>query len=99
MSRLNFAKSSNGTAVYGSLYFENNKADEYGPEIASVARELIRFETTEKYLKYYEGTSEQRQEFLSAAERVSFFNNYVYDGVQSGGQIPALFLGLIDKYG
>jgi len=32
-------------------------------------------------------------------DRGTFFNNYVYNGVQSGGTVPALYLGLIDKYG
>ena len=32
-------------------------------------------------------------------DRTEFFDNYIYTGVQSGGNVPTIFLGLIDKYG
>ena len=38
-----FVKSTDGVVTYGNLRFTNNQAGEYGPEIASVARELIKF--------------------------------------------------------
>ena len=61
-----FEVSSDGTVKYGSLTFRNNKAVEYGPEIASVARELINFGestiegSTSVYLNYYNGTQSDR---------------------------------------
>lgn len=45
---------------FGSLKFQGNKASEYGPEIASVARELIKFSSEEAYLSYYNGTIAER---------------------------------------
>jgi len=50
-----------GTSYYGSLRFLHNEAAEYGPEIASVARELVKFGTEGTYMNYYNGTVEQRQ--------------------------------------
>lgn len=55
-----FVEEEDGSVKYGSLRFKNNKAEEYGPEIASVARELIKFGSEETYLKYYSGTKEER---------------------------------------
>ena len=98
-NKLSFTRGSDGKATYGSLRFQDNKATEYGPEIASVARELIRFESEETYLKYYKGNNEERQELVSMGDRATFFNDYVYNGVQSGGQLPTVYMGLIDKYG
>ena len=66
---------------YGSLTFRGNNATEYGPEIASVARELIIFNQTETYLNYYHGTVEQRQELVPESDRSKFFNNYTFEGV------------------
>lgn len=83
----------------GSLRFKRNKAAEYGPQVASVARELIKFSSMESYLNYYNGTIEERQQILPLSERSEFFNNYIYTDVQSGGMVPTIFLGLIDKYG
>ena len=85
MNKLSFSRGSDGKATYGSLRFQDNKASEYGPEIASVARELIRFESEETYLKYYKGDTDERQELVSMSDRATFFNDYVYNGVQSGG--------------
>ena len=53
----------------------------------------------ESYLNYYNGTIEERQQILPLSERSEFFNNYIYTDVQSGGMVPTIFLGLIDKYG
>ena len=55
-----------GNSTFGTLTFEGNAAADYGPEIASVARELIKFgkEKTDgekTYLKYFNGTVEERQ--------------------------------------
>lgn len=36
---------------------------------------------------------------MPEADRASFFNNYIYTDVQSGGDVPTIYLGLIDKYG
>lgn len=55
-SILTFTKDLDGSATYGTLRFMNNFAEEYGPEIASVARELVKFNDTETYLKYYSGS-------------------------------------------
>ena len=54
-----------GISSYGTLTFEGNTAVDYGPEIASVARELIKFgkEKTDgekTYLRYFNGTVEER---------------------------------------
>ena len=64
-----------------------------------MARELIKFSSMESYLNYYNGTIEERQQILPLSERSEFFNNYIYTDVQSGGMVPTIFLGLIDKYG
>ena len=53
-----FVKYGNGTAHFGTLNFYNNKAEEYGPEIAGRARELILFNETETYQKYFNRTRE-----------------------------------------
>ena len=94
-----FVKSTDGVVTYGNLRFTNNQAGEYGPEIASVARELIKFSDVQTYLRYYNGTSQERQQLVPFQDRETFFNDYIYDGVQSGGNVPTIFLGLIDKYG
>ena len=52
-SLLSFSKGLDGTASYGTLRFKNNAAEEYGPEIASLARELVKFNDTATYEKYY----------------------------------------------
>ena len=39
----NFVRTNLVDATFGTLRFSNNKAVEYGPEIAGKARELIRF--------------------------------------------------------
>ena len=54
-----FVRENIETATYGTLRFSNNKAEEYGPEIAGTARELIRFNEIETYQKYYNRTLEQ----------------------------------------
>lgn len=51
-----FVRESEENANYGTLRFINNKAEEYGPEIAGKARELIRFNEIDTYQKYYNRT-------------------------------------------
>ena len=41
-----------GSNSYGSLTFTNNEAGTYGPDVAGLARELIRFNDENEYLKY-----------------------------------------------
>ena len=36
---------------------------------------------------------------MPEADREAFFNDYIYYDVQSGGDVPTIFLGLMDKYG
>lgn len=96
---LDFVKDKSGVASYGSILFSNNSATDYGPEIASVARELIRFSSQESYIKYFKGNATTWKELVDEKDRESFFNYYRFSGVQSGGNVPTIFLGLIDKYG
>ena len=76
-----FVRESEENANYGTLRFSNNKATEYGPEIAGKARELIRFNEIETYQKYYNRTLEQWQELVPEADREAFFNDYIYYNV------------------
>ena len=97
----NFTRQEDGSIQYGGLTFSGNQAEEYGPEIAAVAREIIRLDSVEQYLRYYDRSNDNTvwQAPLPAENTTTFFNNYTYHGVQSGGDVPTIFLGLIDKYG
>ena len=64
-----------------------------------MARELIRFANEASYEKYYKGNATTWKELVDEQDRASFFNDYIFKGVQSGGDVPTIFLGLIDKYG
>lgn len=88
-----------GLISWGSNTLENNRAEIYGPEVAGIARELIRFDNEETYLQYYNQTNPLRQELVPIEQRSTFFNEYLFEGVQSGGSVPTVYFGLIDMYG
>ena len=48
---------------------ENNRAEIYGPEVAGIARELIKFRDEATYLQYYNQTNPNRQELVPKDQR------------------------------
>ena len=91
--------SESGPISWGSNTLENNRAEVYGPEVAGIARELIKFKDEATYLQDYDQTRPERQELVPIDQRQTFFNEYLFEGVQSGGQVPTIYFGLIDMYG
>ena len=67
-----------GSNSYGSLTFTNNEAGTYGPDVAGLARELIRFNDENEYLKYLNQESTFRFDLV---RRDSFFNDFTITGV------------------
>jgi len=77
------------------MTFSGNFAEEYGPEIAGVAQELIMLESESEYLRYMDRTSSER---YKPARQREFFQSYSFTEVQSGGNVPTVYFGLVDKY-
>ena len=78
------------------MTFSNNNANTYGPDIAGLARELIKFDDEDQYLQYLNQEGTGRFDLI---ERDKFYNDFLFTGVQSGGNVPTVFFGLIDSYG
>ena len=57
------------------------------------------FPNETSYLQYYDQSNIYRKDQVPLDVRSQFFNNYVIKNVQSGGFIPTIYMGLIDKYG
>lgn len=58
-----------GVISWGSNTMENNRAEIYGPEVAGIARELIKFRDEATYLQYYNQTNPNRQELVPKDQR------------------------------
>lgn len=67
---------------YGSLTFDQNKADGYGPEIAGVALRLIQFKSPTQYLQYYfNQTDLKRQLPILDTDVIKWYGKDAFDGV------------------
>jgi hypothetical protein len=70
-----------------------NNASTYGNNIASFARELVKIDDSDTYLKYFNKSS---TDIITVNTTLTSFS---FENVQSGGFIPTVFFGVIDKYG